>query len=159
MPGPPLGGSTPIFEVYECAEWIKATLENDAGLGGLFEVGNPMVNGVYMDMAPEDAVLPVIRYHVQASKHVRGVGPDPDARIMTDILWLIVVMNEGHLISPLVPIVTRLDQDLDGQSGTSTNATILSCVMEEPFQLLETDKSGVQVRHAGGLYRTIVVPT
>lgn len=145
------------YEIYECGKWIETLLTADTGVGGLFHTGSPMVNGAYMDLIPEDIKLPAIRYHVQTNKTVRGVGPGHNARIMTEIDWLIVVVREGHLISPIVPIVQRLDTVLDGANGSTTLVNVQSCVMVEPFQLLETDKSGVQIRHAGGMYRTIVV--
>lgn len=138
-------------EVYEGAAWLQAKIEGDGTLAGL-------VSGAYLDMVPEDVSLPAIRYHVQASDTVRGIGPGHNARIMTMIDWLIVVMREGHEVTPLVPIVMRLDTVLDGVTGSTTLANIDSCVRREPFQMLETDKSGVQVRHAGGVYRTVVIP-
>lgn len=139
------------YEVYEAGKWIQSTLEGDQTLSG-------MVNGAFMDLVPEDVKLPAIRYHVQAPLTIRGIGPGHAARIMTQLDWLIVVMREGHEISPLVPIVMRLDTLLDGATGSTTLCYIDSCVNVEPFQILETDKSGVQVRHAGGIYRTIVIP-
>lgn len=145
-------------EIYECAKWLETTLKADNGVGGLFHAGAQQVNGAYMDLIPEDVKLPAIRFHVQAQSTVRGVGPGHIARIMTDLLWLIVVVREGHEIAPIVPIVSRLDTVLDGMNGSTSLVNVQSCVLVEPFQLLETDKSGVQVRHAGGLYRTIVVP-
>lgn len=138
-------------EVYEAGKWLQATMEGDSTLDG-------MTNGAYMDSVPEDVKLPAIRYHVQGAQQVRGVGPGHKSRIMTRIDWLVVVMHEGHMIAPLVPIVMRLDTILDGATGSTALANIDSCVMTEPFQLLETDKSGVQVRHAGGIYRTVVIP-
>lgn len=146
------------FEIYEAGQWIQTKLKADSGAGGLFETGDPMVNGAFMDLVPEEVHLPAIRYHVQAPLTVRGIGPTHGARIMTQLDWLIVVMREGELISPLVPIVQRLDTVLDATNGSTALANILSCTMIEPFQLLETDKSGVQVRHAGGIYRTLVTP-
>lgn len=146
------------FEIYECGEWIQEVLEADTGPGGLFETGSPMVNGAFMDLVPEGIKLPAIRYHVQAPLTVRGIGPSHQARIMTQLDWLVVVMREGHHISPLVPIVMRLDTVLDGRTGSNTLVDILSCTMVEPFQILETDKSGVHIRHAGGIYRTVVTP-
>ena len=146
------------YEVYEAAKWIQTLLEGDTGSGGLFETGDPMINGAFMDLVPEDVDLPAIRYHAQAPIYIRGLGPSHIARIMTQIDWLIVVMREGHGIAPLVPITMRLDTLLDGATGSTTLVNISSCVGLEPFQILETDKSGVQVRHAGGIYRTIVIP-
>lgn len=140
------------FEIYECAKWLQSTLEGDSTLNGV-------TNGSFMDMVPEDIDLPAIRYHVQAASTMRGLGPGHNAKILTTIDWLVVVMREGHEITPLVPIVMRLDTLLDGVTGSTSLVHINSCVNREPFQLLETDKSGVQVRHAGGVYRTIVLPT
>lgn len=139
------------FEVYEVAEWLQSVITGDATLDGL-------ITGAWMDQVPEDEGLPAIRYHVQGTVDQRGIGQGHNARIMTTIDWLIVVMREGHLISPLVPIVMRLDTVLDGATGSTSLVNVDSCVRREPFQMLETDKSGVDIRHAGGIYRTIAIP-
>jgi len=146
------------YEVYEAAKWMQALFEADTGAGGLFQTGNPKINGAFMDLVPEEVKLPAVRYHVQGSHSVRGVGPGKASKIMVKIDWLVVVMREGHEVTPLLPIVMRLDTLLEGATGSTTLCNIDSCVNMEPYQILETDKSGVQVRHAGAIYRTIVIP-
>jgi hypothetical protein len=117
-----------------------------------------MISGAFMDLIPEDIALPAVRYHVQAPKDVRGLGRGHATRIMSQIDWLIVVVREGHLVSPLVPIVQRLDTVLTGATGSTSLVTIDACERIEPFQMLEVDKSGVMIRHAGGIYRTVMWP-
>jgi hypothetical protein len=108
-----------------------------------------------MDLIPRDKALPAVRASVQSRHDVRGIG-DERERIMVRLDWLIVVVREGHLISPMVPLVDALDTALHNTNGSTANIIVLSCVRLETFSLLEPEDSGVMYRHAGGVYRTMV---
>ena len=131
------------FEEYHTAEWLVSQIESLASLQA------------YMDQIPADRELPAVRMSVQFREDVRGIG-DARERIMTQLDWLIVVVHEGHLIAPILPHVIALDNALHNKSGTTANIRVLSCVRLEPFSILEPEDSGVQYRHAGGIYRTMV---
>lgn len=132
------------WEVGPAAKWIKAQVGN---LGG-------SINGVYLDLIPQDVDLPAVRFHVQDSSDVRVIN---GKRVITNIIWLIVVVRKGLEVAPLVPIAALLDTALSAQSGI-VDGYHIACVREGPFSMLEPDDSGVQYRHAGGLYRTLVGP-
>lgn len=135
--------ATTTFEEYHTAEWLVSRIESQASLQA------------YLDLIPGDVSLPAVRMSVQFRNDVRGVG-DERERIMTQLDWLIVVVNEGHLVSPILPHVIALDNAIHNQAGSTANILVLSCVRLEPFSLLEPEDSGVQYRHAGGVYRTMV---
>lgn len=132
-----------VNEELHCAEWIVSRIEADTTLEAYFE------------MIPDTVVLPAVRFHVQARNDNRGLGT-PASRIITTIDWLIVVVREGLGVAALVPLADALDNALHGKDGTVTGLQVLKCIRVEPFTLLEVLDSGVQYRHAGGLYRTIV---
>ena len=138
--------TTATFEEYHTAEWLLSQIE---------AIAAPNALQAYMDLIPAGADLPAVRMAVQSRHDVRGVG-DERERIMTRLDWLIVVVREGHLISPLLPYVVALDNALHNKSGSTASVVVLSCVRLEPFSLLEPEDSGVQYRHAGGIYRTMV---
>lgn len=131
------------FEEYHTAEWLVTQIEAGVALQA------------YMDLIPDAVPLPAVRLAVQSRNDVRGVG-DERERIMTTLDWLIVVIREGHLITPLIPLVTALDVALHNKNGSTANIVVLSCVRIEPFSMLIPEDSGVHYRHAGGVYRTIV---
>lgn len=145
-------------EDLHCAEWFVSTLEGDTGPGGLFDPTRTFKpSGAYMDVIPTRAPLPAIRFHVQSSNDVRGVK-SPSSRIVTNIDWLVVLVSASNAIAPLLPLADRMDYLLHGAQGETSTLRILACIRLEPFSLLEPDDTGVQYRHAGGMYRTMLQP-
>lgn len=137
--------TTTTFEEYHTAQWLVSQVEAMAA---------PALQA-YLDLIPPGVDLPAVRMSVQSREDIRGVG-DGRERILTRLDWLIVVVNEGHLVSPILPYVIKLDNQLHNQSGSTSDILVLSCVRLEPFSLLEPEESGVTYRHAGGVYRTMV---
>ena len=135
--------TTVTFEEYHTGEWLRQRIEGNTSLQA------------YMDLIPSGVPLPAIRMSVQSRQDVRGIG-DQRERILTRLDWLIVVVHEGHLISPIIPHAVALDNALQNQEGTTAKIIVLSCVRLEPFSILEPEESGVIYRHAGGIYRTLV---
>ena len=135
--------TTATFEEYHTGEWLLKRIEDDTTLEA------------YMDLIPPKITLPAVRMSVQDRQDVRGIG-DPRERIITRLDWLIVVVHEGHLISPIIPHVVALDNALQNKDGATAKIIVLSCVRLEPFSILEPEESGVTYRHAGGIYRTLV---
>jgi hypothetical protein len=146
-------------EDLHAGEWIVSRLEGDSGSGGLFDParlynGIPFVpSGVYRDLIPPGKKLPAIRFHLQKPYDIRTVG---QTRIMARLEWLIVLVTEGLRITPLLPLCDRMDTLLHEASGETSTVRVLECTRLEPFHLVEPDDSGVQYRHAGGIYRTMV---
>jgi hypothetical protein len=140
-----------VNEDLHAGEWIVTHLESDTGVGGLFNPSQAEVpSGVYRDLIPANRDLPAIRFHLQNPLDVRTVG---QARVIVQLDYLIVVIREGHGVAPLLPLADRVDELLHGANGTTSTVTIYECTRLEPFHLLEPDDSGVQYRHAGGIYR------
>jgi hypothetical protein len=137
--------TTSTFEEYHTAEWLRQQIE---------ATPNPGLQA-FLDMIPSEIALPAVRMSVQSREDVRGIG-DERERIMTRLDWLIAVVHEGHLVSPLIAPVVKLDNALNNKTGSTATIIVLSCVRLEPFSLLEPEESGVQFRHAGGIYRTMV---
>jgi hypothetical protein len=69
------------------------------------------------------------------------------------------VKGVGLLDDPqsVVDLASQIDVTLGGDQGLKNvfipNGYIGSCYMETPLLLIDTDKSGVQFMHLGGLYR------
>lgn len=135
----------PGADYFAAVKWLDAKI---ADLGGL-------VSGAYLDLIPPDVGLPAVRYHMQNPADVSAVAGE---RIIVNINWLVVVVRKGLAVAPIVPIAAALDIALHRQNGVADNYRI-ECVRLEPFSMIEPDDSGVQYRHAGGIYRTIVAPT
>lgn len=135
-------------EDIKTGEWLKDVLSA--------QIGNA-VSGYYFGVVPEEAELPAIRFHVQGQVDVRGATRGTQ-RILTRLDWLVVVVNSGLALAPLVPIVVGIDQALHEQTGETDEIEVESCVRLEPFNLLPDDAlAGQQYqRQAGGLYRTMV---
>jgi hypothetical protein len=135
------------------AAWLIARLEGAIGPGDI----QARISGAYRDVIPAGKTLPAVRFHVQSSRDVRGAAR-ASARIMTQIDWLIVVVNKGTAIAPIVPIADALDQRLHDSNGETSAIEVYQCIRLEPFGLLDVEDSGDHYRHAGGLYRTIARP-
>jgi hypothetical protein len=138
--------ATSTFEEYHTAEWLREQVE---------AIASPNALQFYLELIPEDVALPAVRASVQDRQDIRGIG-DERERILTRLDWLVVVVKEGHLVAPLIPYVVALDNALHNKTGSTSTIEVLSCVRIESFSLLEPEESGVQYRHAGGLYRTMV---
>lgn len=130
---------TLLNDELHVAEWLKTKIEAGTGLDAFFGA------------IPEEETLPAVRFQVMARNDVRGVGT---VRIITQLDWLVAVVNSGLGLVPLVTPADQIDSALHDQSGATATISVLSCVRIEPFTLLEQEDSGVYYRHAGGLYRT-----
>ena len=133
-------------EILWTSVWLKSLMEGDATL-------DAMIGGAYLDLIPEEVNLPAVRYNVMGSHDVRGIGP---LRVISMVDWLVLVVREGLDVAPLLPIADRLDFVLHEASGDVTGAWVGQCLRLNPFQTTERSESGVQYRHAGGIYRTMV---
>src|SRR5262252_1696814 len=131
-----------VSELMEAGAWIRKQIEDNTTLQA------------YMEMVPDDVALPAVRYSAQFPHDVRGVGAFP--RILTKIDWLVVVINRGMGLANLVPLVNAIDAALENQSGSTPAALVLACQRQEPFSLMETDRTGASFRQVGGVYRTTV---
>lgn len=131
-------------EELHTAKWIISRVETDMSVEA------------FLELVPAAAGLPAVRLTVRDRRDVRGVG-DQRERILTEIDWLVTVINEGLTVTPLVALADQLDAALHNKSGSVDGVEVMSCLRLEPFSMLEPEDSGVYYRHAGGLYRTITL--
>lgn len=134
-----------MIETLRVDQWLYGVLSGDATLSSL--VGGR----IYGYIAPQDAPLPFVVYSHQEGHDVRGVGP---ARIMASLVYQVKAVGQGGSFAPLKPIADRLDQLLQGASGTIVDGRVLMCVREQTVEYVEVD-DGVQYRYLGGLWRII----
>lgn len=145
-------------ESLHAAEWIRTRLEGDTGAGGLFSPAWPAeqaLSGAYLDIIPANRPLPAIRFHVQNPHDVRQAMGGPH-RIMVRIDWLVCIVFQGLSLAKLVPLADRLDELLHEANGSTATLNVMQSVRLHPFTMSEPEQSGVNYRHVGGLYRTLV---
>lgn len=140
-----------IIEAMFVQEWLHDRLDDDATLRGL--LGVP-VGQTRISPAPGPAEWGrgpfVVSDPFTPQRDVRGVG---NARISSDGLWIVKVVQGAASYTPLIPIAERIDVLLGGVGPLVVGArTILACHREEAVHYPETD-GGVEWRHLGGLYR------
>jgi hypothetical protein len=131
-----------VNEILESGQWIRQQIEANTTLQA------------YADKVPDDVPLPAVRFSPQMPRDTRTIGNNP--RILTKIDWLVAVVKSGLGLVDLVPLANAVDAALENQSGSTAAVLILACQRLEPFSLLETDRTGADFRHAGGIYRTTV---
>jgi hypothetical protein len=137
-------------EALETGEWIKAQLDT-ALIGTVFQTQTIDIKA-YAEVIPEDVDLPAIRFHVQFPKDVMVIA---GVRVMTQIDWLVALVHEGLILSPLIPIVAKIDQALHLQKGSTAGVSVFECTRLGPFTQVSTEPTGTQYRHLGGTYRTL----
>lgn len=148
MPQPPI---TKINDELHITEWLKTTLDAIPNLSSIAPAG------AWLDLIPEQAVLPGIRFHKQSGHDVGG-STSQSRRIVSQYDWVVAGVVEGPDLISLVPIADAIDNALDGAVGATGTIEIYQCWRMETFSLTEVGRSGVQFRHAGGIYRTIARP-
>ncbi len=131
-------------EELHTAKWLISRIEADTTMEA------------WLELVPSDQALPAVRLTVRDRRDIRGVG-DQRERILTQVDWLVTVINEGLLVTPLVTLADQLDTALHNKTGTVDGMEVMSCLRLEPFTMLEPVDSGVYYRHAGGLYRTLTL--
>ena len=129
-------------ELLEAGQWIRAQIESQTTLQA------------YADKIPDDVQLPAVRFLPTFPHDTRVIGNNP--RLLTKVDWLVVVVSPGLGFVPLVTLANAVDAALENQSGSTSAVLVLACQRQEPFSLLETDRTGATFRHAGGIYRTTI---
>lgn len=131
------------------AQWLTTTFEADIALNSLLS------GGVWSGPAADQTPYPILRFDMQSSVPVRGVGP---TEIMANMLWLIRGVTEGASYAPLTPIANRIHALLQGVDGLAVvDGTIVACVREQGWRT-EMIQAGRDFRSLGGIYRIYVQP-
>lgn len=132
-----------MAETLVAESWLYSVLAADSQLAAT--VGTR----IYAYIAPEVAAFPYVVYQNQAGRDVRGVGP---LRIMANMLYVVKAVGQTSSFGTLEAAANRIDAVLQAASGTNVRGTVIACVREQPFALVESLSAG-QYRHLGGVYR------
>lgn len=139
-----------LNEELHTAQWLTSVL------GAIPSLNTIAPGGVWMDVIPEDKVLPAIRFQCILRRDVSGATRS-DQRIMVMLDWQVAGVVAGGDLLPLLPITDAIDVALQGQNGATSTVQVMSCLRQRPYLMTESGRSGVLFRHSGGVYRTLVV--
>lgn len=132
-----------MAETLVAEQWLHSVLSGDTAL-------STAVGGrIYGYLAPAGAAFPFVVYQNQAGRDVMGTGP---TRIMANLLYIIKVIGETKSFGTIEAAANRIDAVLHAASGSNVRGTVIACVRERPFSLVESSPSG-EYRHLGGIYR------
>lgn len=131
-----------VNEQLVASKWLHTTIGTLSGA----------ISGAFLDLIPEGVSLPAVRYSAVSSQDTM---PIDGTRVLVQIDWMVLVVRQGLEVAPIVPIANALDGALHGAQGIADNLRI-DCTRRNPFEMIEPDDDGIQYRHAGGVYRTIV---
>lgn len=129
-------------ELTTIKTWLYAKLADDAaGVG----------DRVYDSLAPRSATYPLVIFQFQGGHDTFGVGT---ARILSQGTWLVKGVEKAKGFGTLKTIAGTIDSLLHASSGTAGGGTVLACVREQPFMMVE-NQDGEEYRHLGGIYRIL----
>ena len=127
-----------LIDELEVGRWIKSTAEAATGLKA------------YLDIIPEQAELPAIRFTFQMRHDVYTVEMHaPFTRYMATVL--VVADMETTPVATLRGHAVSLDGALHRAAGDVGEARILTCVRDGSFGLTEIEGSHTY-RHAGAVW-------
>jgi hypothetical protein len=135
-----------MSETLLADEWIRTTLAADTGVTG--QVGTRL----YPDLAPQQAVFPLIVWSLQDAMDVVGQGT---FRIMVRCTYTIKVTGKTRSYWQLKPAFDAMDSALHGAGGDTTNAHIFACMRTEEYRLAEF-VDNEDYRTLGGMYQLLV---
>lgn len=144
----------PDLETLVAERWLYNTLSLDATLSGL-------VNGFFTELIPDhivEASRDNEKYVVWSLRNARDVRALSAILIMSRLTYQVQVVAASQSGTALSVIAARINQLLDGQSGTATGGTIVCCFREQPVGFIE-NWEGKVYRHLGGTYRIDVQTT
>ena len=135
-----------MSETLFADEWIKTILAADTG------VTNEVGQRLYPDMAPQQAVFPLIVWSLQDATDVVGQGT---FRIMVRCTYTIKVIGKTRSYWQLKPAYDAMDEALHGRGGDTANAYVFACMRTEEYRLAEF-VDNVDYRTLGGYYQLLV---
>jgi hypothetical protein len=142
-----------ISPTVEARRWMYATLTADGVISAA------LGTRLYEVPAPADAIDPFLAiWQFQSPRDLRTNG---SILIFTDVYYRVAVAQQGTSVSSpydLEAIDRRMTLVLDGKSGSTATATILSCVRVGPA-LLPPDfdkRTGRQYAQLGSDWHVIV---
>jgi hypothetical protein len=111
---------------------------------------------VYSGVAPPGAVEPYVIVQEQSpgTAVLYAIGVE---QIWIDPLFIVKAVKATGSWTELTPVVKAAHAALQNTTGAMTDGTILSCLREKPFKLIEVPQTtGQQYRHLGNAYRVLV---
>jgi len=126
--------------------WLKQVLTSDEQL-------QSAVAGRVMEyVAPLTTPSPFV-----VLEYVEGEARDEktqnSTRIFSVLPYSVVVIGEVKQLATIKPIADRVDELLEGASGSVSGGEIISCERIKPLSSVEVEPSnGKQYRYLGGLY-------
>lgn len=136
------------LETIAMKQFLTTKLTADSALAAVVSTR------IYDGVAPAAATFPCVVFQNQSAGGIDVVATGA-LRIMTDSLFVVKgIARTQSFMGDLKTIATRIDAALHGISGTATDGTVIACVRERAFELIETT-DGVQYRHLGGVYRLL----
>ncbi len=130
-------------EELEAGRWIKKQVEAELGKA---------ISGAWLDVIPEGAKLPAVRFSVQSRNDIRTVSQHI---VMTRLVFQVIASVEGEKAVPLVDLAKRINLALHRKSGVTSNSRILACTRIQPFGMTDSEQAHVY-RMAGGIYELFV---
>ena len=130
-------------EDLEAGRWIKKEVEAELG---------DAISGAWLDVIPEGANFPAVRFNIQNSMDVHTVA---EHIVMTRLTFQVVAAIEDERVEPLVDLVTRINIALHRRNGETPTHRILSCRRIQTINLPDIEQGRV-FRAKGGIYELLV---
>ena len=127
-------------------EWIRTTLAADTGVTSVIS------QRLYPDVAPQQAVFPLIVWSLQDAMDVLGQGT---FRIMTKCTYTVKVIGKTRSYWEIKPVYDAMDNALHGKGGDTTRAHIFACMRTQEYRLAEF-VDNEDYRTLGGFYEVLV---
>jgi hypothetical protein len=141
-------------EAFIAQDWLHDVLTLALNPGDPIEPLAP--GGVWRDLAPATVNdYPLVTYQLQdPGTDLMEVG---QARVWTNMLWLVRGIMAGDSTRPLVPVATAIDAALHRADGAVEHGLVIACTRVGPFSMTERTPAGaVTFQHLGGVYRLLV---
>lgn len=137
------------LESTAAVQWVYSTLAGDATLAGY--LGGLVAPRIFDGVAPLGTITPWVTYQMLSSVDTDSVGGQ--GRVMSNMLWMILVAGEGTSYQVLDAPKARMDVLLHGaRNVTNASGTVLACRRVQPIRQMFVEE-GVQYRRVGGIYR------
>ncbi len=126
-------------EELEAGRWIKKQVEAELG---------DAISGAWLDVIPEGANYPAVRYNVQNRWDIRAVEQHI---IMSRLTFQVVAVVSGEVVLPLVDLSNRIQLALHRRNGVTSTHRILTCHRTMPWGMTDAEQAHV-FRSQGGIY-------
>lgn len=135
-------------ELVAAERWLFSTLTGDATLTGI--VGSR----VYGHVVPPTAARPYV-FYTKAAAADDYLTMEAN-RIWANFVYAVRIVNKTESYVSLEAGADAIEAALHRESGSNVSGVIVACVRQAPFDLIEIDQDGSQLRGLGGLYRLFV---